>query len=66
MPAERPPARSRQGLVELLLAAAFLALAAAGALAVFGEELRAALHGDPAPAPAARPARAGPGAPPPP
>jgi len=45
MPPARPsPARpSRQGLVELLLVTAFLALAAAGAVALFGDELRQAL-----------------------
>ncbi len=35
-----PP--SRQGLVELALVAAFLAVAAVGAVAVFGDEIRAA------------------------
>ena len=45
MAAPRPtPARpSRQGLVELLLVTAFLALAAAGTVALFGDELRQAL-----------------------
>jgi hypothetical protein len=40
-----PPraAPSRQGLVELALLVAFLILAAAGTVAVFGDELRAAL-----------------------
>jgi hypothetical protein len=33
----------RKGLVEWLLVTAFLALAAAGAVALFGDELRAAL-----------------------
>jgi hypothetical protein len=44
--------RTNRGLVEYLLLTAFLALAAAGAVAVFGEELRAALGLSP-PAPAA-------------
>ena len=47
----------RQGLVELALVTAFLALAAAGAVAIFGDEVRAALGVAPA---APRPA---PGAP---
>jgi hypothetical protein len=45
------PARpSRQGLAELLLLAGFLALAAGGAVALFGAELRQAfgLPADPA------------------
>jgi hypothetical protein len=58
----------RQGLVELALVTAFLALAAAGAVAIFGDELRAALGVDPPAvrAPAAAPARgpAPPAAPP--
>ena len=33
----------RQGLVEWVLVTAFLALAAAGAVAIFGDELRATL-----------------------
>lgn len=33
----------KQGLVEYALVTAFLALAAAGAVAIFGDELRAAL-----------------------
>jgi hypothetical protein len=45
----RPPRPSRQGLVELLLVTGFLALAAAGAGALFGDELRQAF-GAPAPA----------------
>lgn len=49
-PAPSRPARpSRQGLVELLLVTGFLALAAAGAVAIFGDELRQAF-GAPAPA----------------
>ena len=40
-PARRPP--SRQGLVEYLLVVAFVALAIVGALALFGDEIRAAL-----------------------
>ena len=47
-----PPRPSRQGLVELLLVTAFLALAAAGAVALFGDELRQAL-GRPGPTAAA-------------
>ena len=39
----RPARPSRRGLVELLLVTAFLALAAAGAVALFGDELRQAL-----------------------
>ncbi len=50
----RPGARpSRQGLAELLLVTAFLALAAAGTVALFGDELRAALGRPPAAAPGA-------------
>ncbi len=41
---------SRQGLTELVLLAAFLALAAAGAIAVFGGEIRAAFGQAPSPA----------------
>jgi hypothetical protein len=51
MPAPSPtrPARpSRQGLAELLLLTGFLALAAAGAAALFGEELRQAFGARPA------------------
>lgn len=49
---------SRQGLVELLLLTGFLALAAAGAVGVFGDELRQAFGARPPPAaPAAGPAR---------
>lgn len=53
-PSTRP---SRQGLTELVLLVLFLAVAAAGAVAVFGPELRAAfgvrpLPGARAPAPA--------------
>jgi hypothetical protein len=36
-----PRRPSRQGLVEYLLVTAFLLVAAAGAIAVFGDELRA-------------------------
>ncbi len=46
---------SRQRLVEYLLLATFLALAAAGAVAVFGPEIRGAFgaqHGTPARPPA--------------
>ena len=35
--------RANRGLVEYLLLTAFLALAAAGAVAVFGDEIRSAL-----------------------
>jgi hypothetical protein len=42
----------RQGLLEYALVTAFLALAAAGALAIFGDEIRGAL-GLRAPPPAA-------------
>jgi hypothetical protein len=38
---------SREGLVEYLLVAGFLALAVAGAVALFGDEIRAALAGAP-------------------
>jgi hypothetical protein len=37
---ERAGRPSRQGLVELLLVVGFLALAAAGAVALFGDDLR--------------------------
>jgi hypothetical protein len=40
----------RQGLVEWAFVTAFAALAATGAIAVFGDELRAALGLGPAPA----------------
>ena len=40
----------RRGLVEYALVTAFLALAAAGAIAIFGDEIRAALGLRPAPA----------------
>jgi hypothetical protein len=54
----------RQGLVEYALVTAFLALAVAGALALFGGEIRGALGLRPPPAPAgappALPAGAGP------
>lgn len=48
-PARRPA--SREGLVEYLIVAAVLALAVAGAVALFGDELRAALGTPPARAP---------------
>jgi hypothetical protein len=55
-PAPARPARpSRQGLLELLLVTGFLALAAAGAVALFGDELRQAFG---APAPPGGPAAA--------
>jgi len=47
-PAPRPA--SRQGLVEYLLVVAFVALAVAGAVALFGDEIRAAI-GPPPPRP---------------
>jgi uncharacterized iron-regulated membrane protein len=50
-PARRPA--SREGLVEYLIVVAFVALAIAGALALFGDEIRAALGT----APAVRPPR---------
>jgi hypothetical protein len=56
-PATTRPARpSRRGLIELLLVTGFLALAAAGAVALFGDELRQAFGvgpsaAGPAPAP---------------
>ncbi len=52
----------KQGVTEWALVTAFLALAAAGAVAIFGDEIRAALGVHPAPrAPAARAAPAPPG-----
>jgi hypothetical protein len=56
-PARSTPARpSHQGLVELLLVTAFLALAAAGTVALFGDELRQAFGvGPPATGPASAP-----------
>lgn len=50
----------RQGLVEYALVTAFLALAAAGAVALFGDEIRGALglRAPPAPPPASAPASA--------
>jgi len=51
-PPAQPPPRpaSREGLVEYLLVAAFVALAIVGALALFGDEIRGAL-GSPTPRP---------------
>jgi hypothetical protein len=49
----------KRGLVEYALVTAFLALAAAGAIAIFGGELRAALGLGPAPAPPAAAPRGG-------
>jgi hypothetical protein len=46
----------KQGLVEYALVTAFLALVAAGALAVFGDEIRGALGLRTTPAPASAPA----------
>ena len=54
-PATDPAPPSRQGLAELLLLVGFLVLAAGGAVAVFGAELRQAF-GAPAGSPAATPA----------
>ena len=53
----------RQGLVEYGLVTAFLALAAAGAIAIFGDEIRGALGlgPPPAPPPAAAPRSGGAG-----
>ena len=57
-PAPARPARpSRQGLVEVLLLTGFLALVAAGAVALFGDELRQAFGAAPPPAPASPRAR---------
>jgi hypothetical protein len=50
----------RQGLVEYALVTAFLALAAAGAIAIFGDELRGALGLPPPPAARVAPAPAPP------
>jgi hypothetical protein len=57
-PPTEPARPSRQGLTELLLLAGFLALAAGGAVAIFGAELRQAfgLPADPKAAAAPRPA----------
>lgn len=64
MPAPARPARpSRQGLVELLLLTGFLALAAAGAVALFGDELRQAFGARPATPSGAPPGPSGPAAP---
>jgi hypothetical protein len=54
----------KRGLVEYALVTAFLALAAAGAIAIFGDEIRAALglRAAPAPPAAERASRAGDGA----
>ncbi|HEY6099742.1 MAG TPA: hypothetical protein VIW03_09950 [Anaeromyxobacter sp.] len=54
--------RMRQGLVEYALVTAFLALAAAGAIAIFGDEIRGALglRAPSAPPPAAAPSTRGP------
>jgi len=51
----------RQGLVEWALVTGFLALAAAGAVAIFGDEIRGALgvRAPAAPASAPRPAARG-------
>lgn len=62
MDAGKPrPARSRQGLSEYVLVTAFFALAAVGAVAVFGDEIRAAFGVSAAapgrPAPPAAPGR---------
>jgi hypothetical protein len=55
-PATEPAPPSRQGLTELLLLVGFLALAAGGAVAVFGSELRQAFGATPGPASPAAPA----------
>jgi len=47
----------RRGLVEWLLVPAFLALAAAGAVALFGDEIRASLGLSPPASPAVQPER---------
>ena len=47
-PPDEPTPPSRQGLAELLLLVGFLALAAGGAVAVFGPELRQAFGAPPA------------------
>jgi len=47
-----PSPPSRQGLTEVLLLVGFLALAAGGAVAVFGGELRQVFGAQPASAPA--------------
>jgi hypothetical protein len=55
----------KRGIGEWAMVTAVLALAAAGAIAIFGDEIRAALGVRPAaraPAPAVRPAPAVPGA----
>jgi hypothetical protein len=58
-PSDDPAPPSRQGLAELLLLVGFLALAAGGAVAIFGAELRQAFGAPPPPAtPPAAPARA--------
>ena len=58
-PSDDPAPPSRQGLLELLLLVGFLALAAGGAVAIFGAELRQAFGAQPPPAtPPAVPARA--------
>jgi hypothetical protein len=46
-PTDHPAPPSRQGLAELLLLVGFLALAAGGAVAVFGGELRQAFGAQP-------------------
>jgi hypothetical protein len=56
-PVDDPAPPSRQGLAELVLLVGFLALAAGGAVAVFGGELRQAF-GARAPSTSAGPARA--------
>jgi hypothetical protein len=55
----------RQGLAEYVLVTAFLALAAAGAVAIFGDEIRAGLGvgGEARPAGEVRGSGAGAGAP---
>jgi hypothetical protein len=53
--ADPRPRPSRRGLTEYLLLVAFLALAAAGGLAVFGDDLRAVFGVRPPPGAVARP-----------
>jgi hypothetical protein len=56
--ADDPAPPSRQGLAELALLVGFLALAAGGAVAVFGAEIRQAFGAPPPPAAPTVPSRA--------
>jgi Flp pilus assembly pilin Flp len=56
-PTHRQERPSRRGLVEVLLLTGFLALAAAGAVALFGDELRQAFGASAAGPAAAAPPR---------